>query len=99
MKTTRQLNIGDRSGYFFSDMININDFDPSLLNIHEVSLSNNELTMYDIKYIKNLNRLNILYLVFNNLDEYFKKSGEDRYLILASTEKKQNNVRKSRRTF
>ena len=87
MKTTRQLNIEDRSAYFFSDMINILDFDPSLLKIDEVSFRNDELIIYDIKYIKNLNRLNTLYLVFNNLDGYFKKSGQDKYLITASTEK------------
>ena len=43
--------------------------------------------MYDIKYIKNLNSLNTLYLVFNNLDAYIEKSGENRYLIFVSTEK------------
>ena len=31
--------------------------------------------MYDIKYIKNLNCLNSLYLAFNNLDAYIEKSG------------------------
>ena len=36
MKTTRQLNIEDRSSYFFSDKTNIPDFAPSLLNIDEV---------------------------------------------------------------
>ena len=41
MKTTRQLNIKDGVGYFFSDMINIDEFDPSLLNIDEVSFRNN----------------------------------------------------------
>ena len=46
-----------------------------------------ELIMYDIKYIKNLNSLNTLYLVFNNLDAYIEKSGENRYLIFASAEK------------
>ena len=66
--TTRQLNIEDRSGYFFSDMNNILDFDPSLLNIDEVSFRNDKLIMYDIKYITNLNRLNALYFLFNNLD-------------------------------
>ena len=49
----------------------INDIDPSLLNIDEVSFRNDELIMYDIKYAKNLNRLNTLYLGFNNLDGYF----------------------------
>ena len=89
MKTSRQLNIEDRSGYFFSDMININDLNPSLLNIDEVSSKNDdELITYDIKYIKNLNRLNTLYLVFNNLDRIFRKSGKDKYFIFSQTEKK-----------
>ena len=61
-------------------MTNILDFDSSLLNI-------NELIIYGIKYIKNLNGLNTLYLVFNNLDGYFKKSGQDKYLIPAPAER------------
>ena len=72
---------------FFNDMANINDFDPSLFNIDEVLFESNELTMYDIKYIKNLNSLNTLYFVFNNLDAYIEESVDNRYLIFASTEK------------
>ena len=87
MKTTRQINIENRQGYFFNDMTNVSDFDPSLLNIDEVSFESDKLVMYDIKYITNLNSLNTLYLVFNNLDAYIEKSGENRYLIFASTEK------------
>ena len=55
MKTIRQINIGNRQGYVFNDMTNVNDFVPSLLNIDEVLFKSNELIMYDIKYIKNLN--------------------------------------------
>ena len=87
MKTIRQINIEKRQGSFFNDMTNINNFDPSLLNIEEISFKSDELIMYDIKYIKNLNSLNTLYLVFNNLDTYIEKSGENRYLIFASIEK------------
>ena len=47
----------------------------------------NELVTYGIKYIKNLNSLNSLHLFFNDLDAYIEKSGENRYLIFASTEK------------
>ena len=43
--------------------------------------------MCDIKYIKNWNSLNSLYLVFNNLDAYIEKSDDNRYLVFASTEK------------
>ena len=35
-------------------MTNINYFDPSMLNIGEVSFESNKLIMYYIKYIKNL---------------------------------------------
>ena len=68
-------------------MTNISDFDPSLLNIDQVLFESNELIMYDIKYIKNLNSSDSLYLVFNNLDAYIGKMGENRYLIFASTDK------------
>ena len=71
MKTTRQINIEDRPGYLFTEMTNINDFDPRLLNIDEISFKSDKLIMYDIKYIKNT--LSTLYLVFNNLDKKLVK--------------------------
>ena len=49
-------------------MRNINDFDPSSLNIDEISFKSYELIMYNIKYIKHLNSLNTLYLFLNNSD-------------------------------
>ena len=88
MKTIRQINTENRQGYFLNDMTNINYFDPNLLNIDEVLFESDELIMYDIKHIKNLNSLNSLYLVFNNLDACIEKSGQKKYLICASTEKK-----------
>ena len=48
---------------------------------------NHDSVIYDIKYIKNLDSSNFLYLVFNMLYEYIEKSSENKYLILASTEK------------
>ena len=43
--------------------------------------------MYGIKYIKDLNRSNSFYLVFNNLDAYIEKGGENKFLIFALTDK------------
>ena len=68
-------------------MTNISDFDPSLLNIDQVLFESDKLIMYDIKYIKDLNSSNSFYLALNNLDAYIEKSGENRYLIFASTNK------------
>ena len=87
MKTIKQINIGNRQSYFFNGMTNINDFDPSVLNIDELLFQSNKLIMYDIKYIKYLNSLNSIYLSFNNLDTYIEKNDENRSLIFASTEK------------
>ena len=87
MKTIRQVNIKNRQNYFFNDMTNIKNFDQCLLNIDQVSFENNDSVIYDIKYIKNLDSSNSLYLVFNNLDGYIEKSGENKYLIFTSTDK------------
>ena len=57
-----------------------------ILNVDEVSFKSDELIMYDIKYIKNLNSLNSLYPVFNNLDAYIEESGGNKYLIFGSTQ-------------
>ena len=83
----KTVNIKNRQNYFFNDRTNIKDFDPSLLNIDQVSFESNKFIIYDIKYIKDLSNLNSLYLVFNNLDAYIEKSGENKYLIFASTYK------------
>ena len=75
MRTVRQVNIKDRQNYFFHDMTNIGDLDLSLLNIDHIAFKSNDSIIYEIKYIKNLNSSNSLYLVFNNLDAYIEKSG------------------------
>ena len=69
-------------------MTNIGDFDLGLLNIDQIAFKRSDSIIYGIKCIKNLNSSNSLYLVFNNyLDAYIEKSGENKYLIFASTDK------------
>ena len=52
MKTTRQIIIKDKSGYFFTDVTNINDFDPSLLNIDEISFRGDQLIIMILNMLK-----------------------------------------------
>ena len=40
MNATKELKIKDKSRYFFSDMTNINNFDPDLLIINEIAVFN-----------------------------------------------------------
>ena len=87
MRTIRQVNIKSRQNYFFNEMTNIGDLDLSLLNTDQIAFKSNDSIVYELKYIKNLNNSNLLYLVFNNLDVYIEKRGENKYLIFASTDK------------
>ena len=65
-------------------MSNFGDFDLSLLNIDQIAFKSNDSIIYEIK---NLNGSNSIYFVFNNLDVYIDKSGENKCLIFAPTDK------------
>ena len=66
-------------------MTNIGEFDLSLLNIDQIAFKNNDSIIYYIKYIKK--RFKLCLSFFNNLDAYIEKSGENKCLIFASTDK------------
>ena len=68
MKTVKRLNIKDKSGYFFNDIVNINDFYPKLLLINEFTRFENRSVMFDVNYCK-VN--NTPYVVFNNIECIF----------------------------
>ena len=74
MKTLRQVNIKNR-------MTNIKNFDLNLLSIDQISFKSTDCVIYDIKYFKNLDSSNSLYLVFNNVDAYTEEYNEDIYLV------------------
>ena len=65
MGNIKEINIKNRTYYFFDDMINIKDFDPNLLKIDKKSYKNIDIyyigyiTMKDSDYvkIKNVNPL------------------------------------------
>ena len=86
MIVTRQLNIKDKEGHFLSNMINIDDFDHGLLHVDRTAIDH-DFIVYDVKYVKSLNKVDSLYVVFNDLDVIFRKSGKGKYLIISSTEK------------
>ena len=80
-------------------MINIKKFDPSLLDIEQVSFKSTDVVVYHIEYItmksldnENTDSANSLYLIFNNVDGHnecnsTEESNENKYLIFASAGK------------
>ena len=49
MVTTKQLNIKNRTCYFYNDLINLKDFDPSLQKIDKKSSM--DISIYYIGYV------------------------------------------------
>ena len=74
MGNIKEINIKDRTYYFFDDRINIKDFDPSLLKIDKNSYKNigiyyiGYITMKNFDYVK-INSVNPLYVTINEVHE------------------------------
>ena len=78
MKTIRELNIKDWSGYFFEDMVNILDIDSECLMVSDTKECTYSTIAYNICYS---DKTGVPHIVFNNIDCYFKKSGAFKFLI------------------
>ena len=91
MKTVKRLDIQDKPGYYFMNMTNVNDFNVKLLLINEFTIIENGSIMFDISYC---DENNVAYIVFNNVECVFRKSGVFSFLILCDTEKNKNTLDK-----
>ena len=68
MDTTKQINIKNRTYYFYNDIIDLENFDAKLLKIDKKSYK--DINIYNIGYVtkkkisncKNINSVNPLYL-------------------------------------
>ena len=96
MKATKRLNIENKPGYYFTDMANINSFDPNLLITNEIAFFNSGSTMYEISYNE---EYNIPYTVFNNITCIFRKSGQNKYLIFLKTQENETMLKNYTKIF
>ena len=88
MEETKQINIKNRTYYFYNDQINLKDFDARLLKIDKKDY--NEIDIYYIGYVtikkigdyNNINSVNPLYLMINEMIGHFEEKNENKYLVL-----------------
>ena len=88
MGEVKQINIKNRTYYFYNDQINLKDFDASLLKIDKKDY--NEIDIYYIGYVtikkiancNNINSVNPLYLMIDKRTGHFEKKNENKYLAL-----------------
>ena len=76
MGNIKQINIKNRTSYFFNEMINIKNFDSGLLKIDKKSYKNvgiyytGYITIKSISDHENVNSVNPLYLIIGETDGY-----------------------------
>ena len=88
MGKIRQINIKNRTYYFYNDQIDLKDFDARLLKIDKKDY--NEIDIYYIGYVtvkkiancNNINSVNPLYLMINEMIGHFEEKNENKYLVL-----------------
>ena len=92
MGSIKEINIKNRTYYFFDEMINTKIFDSNLLKIGKKSYEN--IDTYYITYIKmkdfhyvNIHSVNPSYLIINKVDGYIEEKNGNKYLILPSIDK------------
>ena len=104
MGNIKEINIKNRTYYFFDDMINIKDFDPNLLKIDKKSYKNiniyyiGYITMKSSNYVK-IKSANPLYLTISEVDGHIKEKNGSKYLIFNSTDKNKEVLKKYKKLW
>ena len=90
METLKQINIKNRTYYFYKDIIDLENFDSSLLKLNKKSYK--DIGIYNTGYItikkvgdyKNIYSVNPLCLRINHVHRYIEEVGVNKYLIFDS---------------
>ena len=87
--TTKQLNVNNRTYYFYNDLINIEGFDPKLLKLDKNS--SKDITIYYIGYVTkkpeySINSVNPLYLLIDEIDGFAREKEGNKYLNISLTD-------------
>ena len=88
MGEIKQINIKNRTYYFYNDRIDLKDFDAKLLKIDKKD--HNDIDIYNIPYVtvkkiddcNNINSVNLLYLMIDEMTGHFEEKNENKYLVL-----------------
>ena len=92
MGTVKQINVKNRTYYFYNDIIDLENFDARLLKIDKKSFK--DINIYNIGYFtkkkncncKNINSANPFYLDITHANGYIEEKGMNKYLFFNSTD-------------
>ena len=101
MGTVKQINITNRTSYFYNDIIDLENFDSSFLKLDKKSYK--DIDIYNIGYItikkigdcKNVYSVNPLYLCITHASGYIEEENKNKYLIFDSINENKELLKKS----
>ena len=105
MGTIKQIDIKNRTHYFYNDIIDLKDFDARLLKIDKKSYKN--IGIYNIGYItlrkiddcESIYSVNPLYLRVDHVNGYIEEKGINKYLVFNSTDENKELLKKYNDVF
>ena len=100
MGEVKQINIKNRTYYFYNDIIDLENFDARLLKIDKKSYK--DIGIYNIGYItikkiddcKNIHIVSPLYLIIAQANGYIEEKGVNKYLVFNSTDENKELLKK-----
>ena len=105
MGEIKQINIKNRTYYFYNDITDIKNFDGWLLKIDKKSYKN--IGIYNIGYTtikkiddcKNIRSVDPLYLLIAHVNGYIEEKAVDKYLVFDSTDENKELLKKYNNAF
>ena len=105
LRTVKQINIKNRTYYFYNDIIDLENFDSGLIKLDKKSYK--DIGIYNIGYItiknigdcKNIYSVNLLYLRITHASGYIEEIDENKYLIFDSVDKNKESLKKCNDVF
>ena len=104
MGKVKQIEIKNRTYYFYNDIINIEEFDSKLLKMDKKSYKVIDIcyigyiTIRKIDDCENIYSVNPLYLIIGKVDGHIEENNGNKYLVFDSTDEN-NEVLKSTENF
>ena len=105
MRTVKQINIKNRTHYFYNDITDFENFDSSLLKLDKKSYKDNGI--YNIGYItikkigdsKNIYSVNPLYFRIIHASGYIEEKVVNKYLVFDSVDENKELLKKYNDVF
>ena len=100
MVTSRQINIENKTYYFYNDLINIKNSDSKLLKLDKKSSKN--ISIYYVGYVTKkpeckITSVNPLYLLVDGIDGIVEENEESKYLNISLTDSNREALKSMRK--